>query len=224
MIEQEKRIRYDYDNIRKLSEAYYHTKVDDSATLALLQNAMKGKTVLVLAPGGSLNEFGTKIDEYIKANNPVTISVNFIAGNENYAFFSNVRRYRKAQQQRQGKRCIVVSNIESDDPADYIVNYESLVDREFEIFYNSMYMLLTLLRRIGVASFAIAGLDGFSEKDSNSFYSEKMEDGTTWEKRQKTNENLKLMLEKYVKGMDSSSRVEFLTPSLFEKIFKGRLV
>ena len=57
MIDPDKRMRYDYDNIQRLYQEYNHVKVDDKENLALLERILKGKKILLLMPGQSISQY-----------------------------------------------------------------------------------------------------------------------------------------------------------------------
>ena len=52
---------------------------------------------------------------------------------------------------------------------DYVVRYESVIDKDTEIFDNSLVMLLKLLEKLGVSDVALAGFDGYSKRADNYF-------------------------------------------------------
>lgn len=61
MIDPDKRMRYDYDNIQRLYQEYNHVKVDDKENLALLERILKGKKILLLMPGQSISQYKDEI-------------------------------------------------------------------------------------------------------------------------------------------------------------------
>lgn len=179
MIDPATRQRYDYDNIQRLYTEYVAEKVDDHDAIQNLKQLMEGKEVFIMVPGNTLNTNRDQIDNYIVTNNPVVISVNFVADYPTaYAFFGNQKRYARLKDKRLNRKVIVASNISSDDSSDIIVNYHSIINRGYTYFENSTIMLLNLLKRINPQRITIAGFDGFSEdKDKNysdnSFQSER---------------------------------------------------
>ena len=66
------------------------------------------------------------------------------------AFFGSTKRYNKFKDMRKNERIIVVSNVDQYAESDYVVNYESLIERDNEEFDNTMIMLLNLLRRLNI--------------------------------------------------------------------------
>lgn len=73
-----KRQRYGYDNIQIIYKEYNTNVYNDKCFLRTLRNILKGKTVLIIAPGNNVNIYQKEINEYIEKNSPIVISVNFI--------------------------------------------------------------------------------------------------------------------------------------------------
>ena len=55
--------------------------MDDSKNIELLRSIFHERTILILAPGKSLDIYSDDLDKYLKKNNPIIISVNFIPNN-----------------------------------------------------------------------------------------------------------------------------------------------
>lgn len=229
MIDPKTRQRYDYDNIQKLYMEYNHTKVDDSYALDRMRDLLNDRNILVIMPGSSITTHKEKIIDYINNFNPIVISVNFVtdfSDSENrLPFFGSPRRFIKNAIDEEISRMVIVSNITKDiDMSKYkevfIVNYESLIDRENELFDNSTIMLFNLFRRLGISSFTVAGFDGYSKKTEN-YFDEKMFEGSRFEtKFDSITGNMRKMLKKYALSLNKKEDVRFLTPSVYEDIFK----
>lgn len=221
MIDPATRQRYDYDNIERLYTEYVADKIDDYEAISKLKGIIEGKEVLVMVPGNTLNTHREKIDSYIKENNPIIISVNFVADESSaYAFFGNQKRYARLQDKRSGRSVIVSSNIKPDNENDTVVNYESLINRGYKYFENSTIMLLSLLKRVNPSKVTIAGFDGFSgdvEKNysDNSFQNERHvgEFATL-------NKEVSEMFKNIVETMSPACKFELITPSLYETAVK----
>lgn len=226
MIDPEKRQRYDYDNIQRLYVEYNHTKVDDRKTLSLLQKIFNGENILLLLPGKSILDYKDKISNIITQEKPIVISVNFIFNKgdvENcFAFFGSEKRYKKFASERKNTKTIVVSNIESDCSDDFVVNYESLISRENDDFDNTMIMLLNLLKKLNINKIQIAGFDGFSSDSSNYYEENKFGEERFVKRYEQMNRNMKNMLGIYASGLQDNSSIQFITPSIYEDIFKKR--
>ena len=117
-----------------------------------------GKTVLVLAPGGSLAaEAGRAAVAAAQAD--VTVSANFVPDfvTPDYAFFTNAKRFDVDA----AYPCplILTSNLRADKDA-AVVNYDRLSATDAQ-GGNSVLMLLRLLRQCGAARVLLAGADGY---------------------------------------------------------------
>lgn len=223
MIDPITRQRYDYDNIQKLYIEYNHTKVDDHDAVIHLKSELQDKKILLIMPGSSLEIYKDKIAKYIEENHPVVISLNFISGlgesSSRIAFFGSAKRYNKNRANMTGERIVAVSNIPNVSSETILVNYESLIDRGNEDFDNTAIMLLNLLMRMDIDSFAVAGFDGYS-KDGKNYYDDKMFEGSRFEtKFESITENMREMLAAYASRLQKKSGIIFLTPSIYEDIF-----
>lgn len=221
MIEPAKRTRYDYDNIEKLYIEYNSTKVDDEATLDELAKIIGDREVLVLVPGGTVTEYSEEIAKYVADNKPLCISVNFVSSHTDYAFWGSTKRYVNRKNKRETIKSIIPSSIESDADNDIVVNYHTLIDRNYKNFENSTIMLLTLLRRVGVSRISIAGLDGFDTSKGNNYVDASFQNYRHVEEFEELNEELRSMLVKFYEMVQESCDIKLITPSMFEDIFNN---
>ena len=89
-----KKLLYDKDYIETLYRRYQSTECNDEADIQALSASWNERPLLLLGPGKNLELEKEAILSYIKAHNPITISVNFIPGNSNrLCVLSNSRRY-----------------------------------------------------------------------------------------------------------------------------------
>jgi len=150
--------------VKKEIDAIYHSEmsrhVEDAEAIKELSEKVRGRNVLVIAPGNSIHACSSSIQEYIESNRPFVISFNFTPDNitPDLTFVSNRKRF--GQLQRSTTPIAVTSNISVDTSSDvYVIDYDSLL-RENSDF--SGIMVLRLLIRLGVARVALAGYDGFT--------------------------------------------------------------
>ena len=218
MIDPEIRQRYEYDNIEKLYIEYVSEKVDDHEVIKQLKGRIGGKEVVVLVPGNSLNNYREEINKYIDEHNAIVISVNFISDNKcSYGFFGNAKRYARLKGMRDGRNVIISSNIKSDNNADLIVNYHSLINRGYKYFENSTIMLLNLLKRIGVSKIAIAGFDGFAPGKINNYSDDSFQNDRHRDEYEELNSEIESMLAEVKETLSGKCVISFLTPSRFNK-------
>lgn len=213
MIDPELRQRYDYDNLEKLYYEYSNTKIDDDAAMAELSKRYAGKDVLLLSPGSSLNTYSDKIESYIEENKPEIITVSFYREGCP-CFCGNKRRYDKILSDHDAD-FILTSNVTTDTSKGIIVNYNSLVDRRYVYFDNSVMMALNLLAKLKVRSIKLAGFDGYS-KDMKNFIDDSFNNDRQAAELDRINNGISTMVHDYEKRVGPQISVTFLTPSKYE--------
>ena len=223
MIDPDKRMRYDYDNIQRLYQEYNHVKVDDKENLALLQRILKGKKILLLMPGQSISQYKDEILKKIEAENLFVITVNFrdetFDKYSELAFWGSQKRYEHYTDLRKEVTSLITSNIESDMEDDIIVNYDSFVDRTQEYSDNASLMLMRILQRVGVVSYYVAGFDGFTV--NGSYYNKTdFSEERFRSQYDAINKEIAHQLSKFAESLDRPEDIEFITPSIYSNIFK----
>lgn len=223
MIDPDKRMRYDYDNIQRLYQEYNHVKVDDKENLALLQRILKGKKILLLMPGLSISQYKDEILKKIEAENLFVITVNFrdetFDKYSELAFWGSQKRYEHYTDLRKEVTSLITSNIESDMEDDIIVNYDSFVDRTQEYSDNASLMLMRILQRVGVVSYYVAGFDGFTV--NGSYYNKTdFSEERFRSQYDAINKGIAHQLSKFAESLDRPEDIEFITPSIYSNIFK----
>lgn len=160
----EKKTAYDAAYIDSLYAEYKGSAIDDSADRAKLQQALCGHSVLILAPGQTLDTHKEAIAQHIAETTPVVISANFVptAFAVDYAFFTNGKRFEKLDD----CTCTVMATSNLHGTADYRFDYNRLTGT-FDKGSNSLIMLLQLLGSIGVSEVFVAGADGYAPEGDN---------------------------------------------------------
>lgn len=223
MIDSQKRMSYDYDNIQRLYQEYNNTKVDDSFALEELKKQLLGRNILLIMPGSSIVEYKNEISQYIEDNNAKVILVNFTdkeyQTSDYITFWGSKKRYDKYKEQCIHVKSVVTSNVATDNNEDLVINYDSYIDRTEEYSDNTSLMLLKVLQRIGITSFAIAGFDGFKEQGSY-FNENNYKEVRFSSKYDEINKAISKLLKKYADSLDEISHIKFLTPSIFSNILE----
>lgn len=204
-IDRSKKTSFDKDYADQLYEEYLNNIIDDNDDRAKLKQELKGKNILLLAPGATITTHKDEISQYINKKKPMVISVNFIPVNYDcdYVFFSNNKRFSKID--RFSLKVIATSNLPS-KMVDYHINYNRL-SGTFEQGCNSLLMLLTLLKEMNVGKVSIAGADGYSIGGKNYFSS----DMRTYTEH---GHNFNVAVAKAIRNMELP--VEFITPSYYD--------
>lgn len=157
---------FDYTYADKKYNEYKHYVIDDTSDLKELKENLIGQKILIIAPGKSISDHVYDIEQFIKKNNPIVISVNFMPKNYHvdYAFFSNSRRIVKYDKLK--CKLIITSNLKN-IKADYTINYSRL-SGAFQHGFSSFIMLLKLLKDISAdENLTVAGADGYEEGKIN---------------------------------------------------------
>ena len=219
------RKRYDYDNLENIYVNYFYNKIDDRDILEKLRLSLENKTILVLAPGETLDTHEREIKKFIKENNVVIISTNFVPVNyrADFSFFSSKRRLDRGLEYRSEKllnsQVILTSNvkIENDIIEPLIVNYHTLIKRkQWKYFDTSLVLLLRLLNSLNVECVFLAGADGFQEinySSNNQF----LEANVSKEECYIVNSEMKDMLEDIASISQKKEFIQFITPTLYKK-------
>lgn len=217
-IEPDKKLLYDAAYIEKLYLEYQLKECDDACDYEALVNALKGRDILLLAPGPNLYRQHEIVEGYGKA---LTISVNFIPDGidirPDFLFMSNSKRYAQimtglTQKKNDGLKIIATSNVTSAGGCfDYVINYERLLNNEAEIKENPLFLLLELLAKADVLSVALAGFDGYDVAADSNYINDNMEYSFTRKKAEIINRDVRNALNK----SDLSDIVRFITDSKY---------
>lgn len=215
-IDEDKRQRYDYDNIQKIYREYNASKYDDQQTLDELRVQLKEKNILIMAPGNSINLYKNQILDYIKDNSLVIISVNFIPTYVkcDYYFYANSVHWGRVYKKIKKEKCILVSNIHEHIDEVNIVDYSSLLSEESALGDNSTIMLLNLLKKLEVKKIRIAGFDGLSSDGVNYVNSDFIDNNKLSKKE--INEEIKKLYINFKEKTRNKIDVKIMTPTLYE--------
>lgn len=172
----EQRVRYDYDLLEDKYIEDQNKETDDTKGMEALRKILRGRRVLLAAPGKSMLTQKDKVDAYIAKEHPVVIGVNAFLPQYDYDYIfimSKVRyEYAREAYQRQFEKVprILLSSVKTKGNSDeYIVRYERAILRGWPHFDNAVICLLRLLDKLGVSDVAIAGFDKFSDVHNESY-------------------------------------------------------
>ena len=209
-IERYKSVNYDKSYIEKLYFDYMKKGRENNEKLSLFNDRIRGKKVLLIAPGTSCESEKETVISFAKNEGVVSISVNFDykTVNTDYTFVSNIRRYNELDSLDKNN-LIITSNI-SEEECFIKVNYADLLNGRDRVSDNAGLMLIKLLIDLGVTEIYLAGFDGYSYEKDN--YAEP-EMNLTYRKEDsiKLNEEMSKVLMEYSKEV----KINFLTTKKF---------
>ena len=194
---------------------YMNDFVDDTEAVKKLMGQIGGRSVLLLAPGNTLEREREKILQYMEEKDPYVIGINFLPDLKMDAvFFSNRKRYSSNLEQLDESELSVIltSNLTTDSRQAMIVNYSGYLTCDGRIRDNAGMMCINLLKKAGVREIALAGFDGFS-KDKKDYYRGFVGNPAAFERMQQINE---AMTERFAQ-IRQTVELRFVTPSLYEE-------
>jgi len=215
-IPEEYKILYDQQLIEQLYVQYQSREIDDSAAVRQIARWISGKKILLLAPGKSLvSEYAT-IMQFIDAEDPYVISVNFVDARYRMhaCFVSNHKRMDSIERDIRNLgevRTILTSNIVGGDDCLY-VNYARYTNDDEMISDNAGLMLLHLLKCCGADKVYLAGFDGFHRRHNGNYYSKELDIQVNEEEVHEKRRRIRNQLRRLSQDME----ISFLTPSVYE--------
>lgn len=217
------RKRYDYELLEKTYMEYLESDIDDSVSIDVLKEYVKGRSVVLLAPGNTATSQIDEIKKYVNDNKAIVISVNHINDGiaSDFVYISNARRYNywKNITKFVVANKIITSNLKAEKTSDneIIVSFNKLIKCGWDHVDNSSLMLLRLLDVCEVKSIAIAGMDGYSYEKSQNYASVDLELSNVRENPAELNDEIELMIKDYMETRISTCNIEFITESRFKK-------
>lgn len=173
LLDESQKVNFDEEYIEELYLNYQSHKINDSKDINKLKEIFRGKNVIAIAPGMSINDGVKTIQELSKQPNTLTVSVNFNPQKieVDYVFISNLKRYDQLEIE-DSKKMVVTSNVTGASDAALKVNYIDLLIENLAVSDNAGLMLIKLLSMLEVGSIKLAGYDGYS-CDAYENYAEK---------------------------------------------------
>lgn len=210
LMDEERKVEFDKDYIEELYTKYLANGRIQEVHKGELGERLKGKTVLLVAPGKSLIEEKKKIERFAKTN--ICISVNFDYFISDFIFLSNLRRYRNLKKSAYSK-CIVTSNIISDGV--YLqTKYKDLMNDVESVRDNAGLMAINFLIRYGVKEVVLAGFDGYSHEAEENYADKHLELIT----RNAVLDAMNIGMERVLGEYSKKIKISFLTTPKYVRI------
>lgn len=217
---EDKKLLFDKQLAEKLYEEYMADKCDDSGDYNGLENILRNRKVLLLGPGKNIQLQSRKVDEYIAAENPYVIAINYVPEKikADSVFVTQGIRYQQMTTDLHKKEnrhisVIATSNVESTVGSfEYKLNRAPLLEKEGRYADNPFLMLLKALRKIGVKGIVCAGFDGYSDHEEN-YFNPSMEYDFVKDAARYLNSHIRRAVTEMRKDME----IVFLTYSRYDK-------
>ena len=219
----EERRKYDYDLLEKKYMENQNRLVDDEAAINRLRNEMRGRIILLIAPGKSTNTEHESIQKYIEEYDPIVIGVNAVNPlySYDYLFFISDVRYRYAKENYadifEKTRRIILSNIKTEGEVnEFICNFNRVIKRSWEHFDNAVIACLCLLNDIQIETVLLAGFDPFEHHYNDSYcdpYLPTLNPDDRWDE---LNAEIRDMYLDLKRAVTPRMKIQFITASNFD--------
>ena len=205
-----KKAGYDVNLIKQIYLDNFSGTVDDSEVVENLKQKLKDRNILIMAPGKSLSKEKDKIFEFINSKKPYVLSLNFIPQDYDidFAFISNMKRFSSLDDY--DKPMLVTSNIENIPQKANVLNYSSYLNNS-KMYDNAALMCLKLLINIGIKEVNIAGLDGFSNVQTENYVTSDLINNARENEFDERNE----IMSKELKILRKDIKLNFLTKTQY---------
>lgn len=215
----DKRHIFDKSLIEQLYLNMQSNIINDDATRDYIAKSIEGRDVLILAPGASAEQCKNEINRFIETKNPIVISVNidFESYNEDFIFISNNKRMLSFDYDKYNGKIIVTSNLSALNNDFLKVDYKRLCDNDYSEPDNAGMMLLRLLSSLGLEKAYLAGFDGFSSNNKSNYFTDKMV--SLVDDNEAYNKNLCIC--KQLKKIKQDMDIEFITPSIYDRMMRN---
>ncbi len=214
IIDESKKSNFNKAYAESLYFNYQEHKINDSFSKSMLKEIFKGKTIIAIAPGSSINVDTDKIIQESHMPNTIIVTVNFKPEKlkSDYVFVSNLRRYEEIKDKVK-TNLILTSNIKNNSINEYIINYVDLLNELQNVRDNAGLMLIKLLISLEVDSIKLAGFDGYSY-DVNTNYVEK---AMAFVKKDSIIDALNEGMNKMLIEFSKQIKIQFITKTKYNK-------
>lgn len=210
MIAEEKKISFDKEYADQLYYDYNAIRYDDSKTITKLRNALKGKRVMLVAPGLSIATHTDLIRGISEEDDVITISVNNMPPFEvDFSFVSKLTALEKLK--GTSARIIATSNLNAEDNC-LIVNYGSWIQGTEERSDAAIIILGNILRAVGVKNLLLAGFDGFNADSEKNYFDKSLKRPMSRQQVEERNHRTEV----YLRSLQNNVNVQFVTPTIYK--------
>ena len=216
---EDKKLLYDKGVGKEYYERYVKERCNDGKAVNDFLDFIGNNKILLVGPGKNIGLQANKVQEFVKENNPVVISVNYLPKEvtSDCVFITNPKRYHdmtldlKEQRYMQVKKLATTNVTCRNGRFDYIINRAPLLEKDEKIIDNSFLMLVKFLYNIGIKEIFCAGFDGYSDRENN-YNNPEMEYDFVKREATSLNRHMKASIAEYRKKMD----IGFITYSAYD--------
>lgn len=213
-IAKEKKISFDREYAENLYREYNEGKtIDDSDSVIKLQNLLKDKDILLIAPGKSIKENESKIKKLLSKDSVVGIGLNTTGGfNIDYMLATRSEVYNN-KELIGDKPVITTSHIQRNaNNKSYVLDYKKWIDIDERTHDSSAVIALNFLEKCEIRNIYIAGMDGFSTDINSNYADPNMRRPVNSEQAQRRNS----YYTNFIKAKkESGMSIDFVTPSIY---------
>jgi 4-hydroxy 2-oxovalerate aldolase len=214
MIAEEKRISFDKVYAEELYRQYNESKsVDDAAVVSELRAALRGKRVLLVAPGKSVTAAAEQLRKLAAEPDVVSIGLNSTL-DLGLDYLLTTREDIYMQAVTEGRNIIVPSSVSKGGRGNVkILNYSSWIEVDERTHDSSAVIALKLLKACEVKEILLGGFDGFSVNINDNYYDPNMRRPVSVEQANRRNHYYKELIRRV---REEGTTVHFVTPSLYQ--------
>ncbi len=211
MLDPDKAVEFDKTYIEKLYEKYMFKGKANNEHMEDFRRALKGRKVLLIAPGKTAASQSGKIMTFIEKNAPITVSINheYEKMVVDYIFTANMRRFRELPISSY-KKTLVTTNIKTDEVY-MCLDYYSLVNSSKSVRDNAGLMAIKLIMNMGCREIWLAGFDGYDYAAKENYENWDMELVMSNEQIDDLNDGMEQVLKEFADKID----IHFVTDSRF---------
>lgn len=204
--------QFNEDYIEELYKNYQSKHIDDSDAINKIRSIIKGRDVLIIAPGRSIITNKQMINTFINTNDLLVVGLNvkYDEFDTEVTFVSNAKRFEKLKKIDKDINLIYTSNICSDNGI--CVDYGSLTHDDTMIADNAGLLAINLFVKCGVTTIYLSGYDGYQIQDNKNYFNSEYKLVKNASEVTDRNEKMKKAIALL---KNRGINIKFLTPSLY---------
>ena len=216
---EDKKLLYDKAVGQKYYSEFLSNNFNDGEATNKFLDFVGNRKLLLVGPGKNIKLQKSKVDEFVRNENPLVVSINYIPDTvlPDCVFITNPKRYHDMtlslkEDRAKDIKTLATTNVTCrNGKFDFVVNRAPLLEKDEKIIDNSFLMLIKYLGSIGIKEVYCAGFDGYSDKESN-YSNPEMEYAFVKEAATHLNSHMKAAIADYRTRMS----ISFITYSAYD--------